>query len=372
MTNVHPRLFFWMLVLKPKWLAWWLAGKESQGLTYDNSPIEGPILAEAETLGYKPFGISEKNLPSKTRNVQAHKYHAALVFSEGFWISSKGLGRIGLKHPSETKTLHGFYVLEARLKRKVRRIHSGVLLYNRWSRNNYYHWMTETLPRIRVWSVRPEAANYPLLIPSSFPDFCLESIKAMAPHLPVFTFSGELELLLVQRLFFISEPWADIPSKNLLRKTIAGLYLNVEFNSKPDFKLVFALRKSGLSRSILNISEVRDALSAIPVHYVDFDDLPFREQFLLMRGARGLVGFHGANLTNLMFLPEGGQVVEISFPFLQASPWNRFCYQHLAQACGLDYTLFLNANTTEESMDGPVWLDGPKLASILASRLQNA
>jgi hypothetical protein len=44
----------------------------------------------------------------------------------------------------------------------------------------------------------------------------------------------------------------------------------------------------------------------------------------------------------------------------------------LAQACGLDYTLFLEANTTEESMDGPVWLDGQQLGFLLASKVQDA
>jgi len=369
---MRPRLYFLLLIWKPKWLAWWLAGKEKASLTSDTNSPKGILLAEEEPLGYKPFGIPEPALPAKTRAVYAHEYASALVFSEGVWLCPKGLAQLGLKHSSESKTIHGFFVLKSRLKRRIHRRERGVLLYNRWSMNNYYHWMTETVPRLRLWMAHPEAPITPILLPKSFPDFCIESIKLMAPQLPVFRLSGEEELVLVKRFFFISEPWADIPSSGLLKKSIRALYANIETNRPAPTKFVFALRRPGLSRSILNVAEVKEALAEIPVNYVDFDELAFRDQLVVVRNSIGLIGFHGANLTNLMFLPAGGQVVEISFPFLQAAPWNRFCYQHLAQACGLDYTLFLEANTTEESMDGPVWLDGQQLSFLLASKVQDA
>lgn len=367
---MHPRLYFIMLIWKPKWLAWWFRGRERDGLSYDERLPTGEVLSESEELGYVPYGISDFGLSTQSQAIRCLKFKSVLLFSEGVWIGRNGLNNVGLKYPTDLNTFHGFFVLDARLKRKVRTIDAGVLVYNRWSIKNYYHWVTETLPRLKVWAKHPMAYRVPLLLPDNTPSFCIESIQALRPDVPLVFFNGEKELLKVNNLYAITEPWLDIPSQNLIGQTIKELCLNLSENVPCPKKLVFAVRKQGQSRSIENLDEVKATLTGLDIDFVDFESKSFLEQIAIVREAKGLVGVHGANLTNLMFLPVNSWVIEISFPLLQNPPWNRFCYRHLAQACKTKHIFFLDAEGAA-GMEGPVWLNAPKLRLAIEAEIQN-
>ena len=53
-------------------------------------------------------------------------------------------------------------------------------------------------------------------------------------------------------------------------------------------------------------------LSSLVVQVVDFVDLSFREQLLLVRRTDLLVGVHGAGLTHALFLPPGAHLIEFA------------------------------------------------------------
>lgn len=369
--KMHPHLYFFMLLWKPKWLAWWFSGREHRCLTYNGKEPKGMILSESEELGYQPYGISSHSDPIKSQAIHCLKIKTALLFPEGVWINPDGFSKLGLKYPSDGNTFHGFFVLHSRLNRKVRKVDSGVLLYNRWSIKNYYHWMTETVPRLSVWAKHPWATKIPLLLPENPPSYCIESIHALNPNLPVLFFNGANELLKVNKLYFITEPWLDIPSGKLMRKMVKELCPSLSVQMHSGKKIIFALRKQGQSRSIENLVEIKSALVELEIEYVDFESKSFLEQIAIMRGAKGLVGVHGANLTNLMFLPSNSWVIEISYPTLQNPPWNRFCYRHLAQACNAKHSFFLDTEACSD-MDGPVRLNVPNFRLAIEAEMQHA
>ena len=368
---MHPHLYFLMLLWKPKWLAWWFSGREHRGLTYNARQPKGMLLWESEELDYEPHGISAPRHAIKSQAIRCLRINKTLLFAEGVWMDSDGFSKLGLKYPTDGNTFHGYFVLHARLKRKVRKVDSGVLLYNRWSIKNYYHWMTETLPRISVWAKHPWATQIPLLLPENPPSFCIESIQALNPDLPLLFFNGANELLKVNKFYFITEPWLDIPSGNLMRQTVKELCLNLSVQVHLGKKIIFALRKQGQSRSIENIAEIKSALLDLEIEYLDFESKSFLEQMAIMREAKGLVGVHGANLTNLMFLPANSWVIEISYQMLQNPPWNRFCYRHLAQACNAKHSFFLDTEACAD-MEGSVRLNVPKFRLAIEAEIQHA
>jgi capsular polysaccharide biosynthesis protein len=49
------------------------------------------------------------------------------------------------------------------------------------------------------------------------------------------------------------------------------------------------------------------------------------------------VSIHGAALTNAMFMPQGGKVLELYRSLVNDNPWMNTCYWNLVTASGLDY-----------------------------------
>jgi capsular polysaccharide biosynthesis protein len=75
---------------------------------------------------------------------------------------------------------------------------------------------------------------------------------------------------------------------------------------------VFLSRSRAARRRLLNEDEVWPLLRDAAFERVWMEDLSFDEQVRLMGQTRVLFGLHGAGLTNMMFCPPGGEIVEIA------------------------------------------------------------
>ena len=95
---------------------------------------------------------------------------------------------------------------------------------------------------------------------------------------------------------------------------------------------VFVSRSKAPTRRILNDTEVVAIMRDHGVAVVHMEDLTFEEQVALMRRTRTLIGTHGAGLTNMLFMPPGGQILEIR----AAGDAHNNCYFTMASA--LDHT----------------------------------
>ena len=134
----------------------------------------------------------------------------------------------------------------------------------------------------------------------------------------------------------------------------------------------------------------------LPVRVLCFADLEPREQMRAIRGAAVLVAVHGAELTNMLFLPPGAVVIEVSLrygwccdPVPQANqgllappcqtkpcrPYHKADFANMAQALGLGYHLFdpvyIDPPTSRNPIDRPrVHINATELAllALFASR----
>jgi capsular polysaccharide biosynthesis protein len=66
---------------------------------------------------------------------------------------------------------------------------------------------------------------------------------------------------------------------------------------------------------------------------VRFEDHPFEEQVRIAAATKYLVSNHGAGLTNMLFMPEGGRVLELR----RESERERNCFFNLATTARLGY-----------------------------------
>lgn len=96
-------------------------------------------------------------------------------------------------------------------------------------------------------------------------------------------------------------------------------------------------------RLVVNDDEVQHVLIQKGFVCTDFDGLSYIDAWQLMAHATLFVGIHGAGLTNMIFMPLGGTVVE--FRSDNPNPRNH-CYWHLAHSLGHNYFHFIAESAT--------------------------
>jgi hypothetical protein len=210
-------------------------------------------------------------------------------------------------------------------------------IVSRASHSNYYHWMTECLPRLCVARELPEV---PILLPAGLSAWQRESLAAMgvAP-------ARMLELggacYQAERLYFPSyaghtgnvSSWA----LDAMRQKLCG-----EARVKAGTRLYVA-RGDASHRRISNEAEIARALEAHGFVAVEGRHLSFGEQARLFAEAEVIVGAHGAGLTNLMFAPEGATVIEVIDPRHPIA-----CYYALSASLGQRYWFVAAENESEK------------------------
>ena len=95
---------------------------------------------------------------------------------------------------------------------------------------------------------------------------------------------------------------------------------------------IYISRSRQKMRRVHNQVEVERLLRGMGFAVVHFEGMSFWEQVELMRNVRYCVSSHGANLTNILFMPPAGKVLEIN---QDVSP--NLCYWSLAHGIGLEY-----------------------------------
>jgi len=209
--------------------------------------------------------------------------------------------------------------------------------------NGYFHWVTETLPRL--WWLRDQLSEFELVLP------------AFASRLPYMTESLALFPELAFRVLDPQTRWrlegallvpALAPSGNFRPRFIAelGAAWRARTGASTPFRKIYVSRSQATRRRIVNESAVRMNLEAQGFETVHLEGMAFADQVRLLAETSHLVSNHGAGLTNLLFMVPGTTVTEIR---LRGDVHNN-CYFSLARAVGLDYQYRL-ADSARPSRD---------------------
>lgn len=130
--------------------------------------------------------------------------------------------------------------------------------------------------------------------------------------------------------------WLRFHLRNLL------LSESNKYSNKKKMTLVIrrpSRNKPMMDRMIENDRELQDALiktfTEFDVNMVDFADFRLDEQIRISSRTDVLIGFHGAGLSHLLFMPKGSKVLEIIHT---KKTWH--CYKHLAVWRGMVHEFF--------------------------------
>jgi hypothetical protein len=180
------------------------------------------------------------------------------------------------------------------------------------SRPNYFHWMTHQLTRA-VWAAAEGWLDRRrLLVPAESRAWMFEALRLAG--------IGEDRWLLQPpgRTLRLRDAWLvsafEYPGAALLRATRERLWRGAAASrSAPPTRLVFLDRPRGARRGVFEARRLLAQVRAAGFEVIDTGELTVADQVALLADARGVAGFDGAAMTNLMFAREGTRILGFAY-----------------------------------------------------------
>ncbi len=239
--------------------------------------------------------------------------------------------------------------------RKWRTVEHAMWVKDEWS-GNYFHWLTDCLPRI--WEGMKNGETKYVLLLDSFKQlpFVTQSLKLIGIE-PIFYKSNEN--IWIKNLVLTART-ATFPNFNVTLTQLTRRKLRINFETDPDRK-IYISRRYAPKRKSHNAKDVERLVIKYGFEVVYAEKMSLKKQINLMSRTKTLVCLHGAALTNMLFLPDDAKVVELRN---QNDSVNQ-CYFNLASALNLDYYYTLNEGDTNNTIATDFTINLEALESLL-------
>ena len=241
------------------------------------------------------------------------------------------------------------------LFRPSKKIDKAIWITDEWSRE-YFHWLTDSLSRLN--SVQMFANDYTIILPQSYKEKLY-----IADSLAFFNY--KVEYFNPKKRLRISElllPGHVAPTGNYNSEVINEIRNAFLKNClDPPTRKIYISRQKATKRKVLNEEEVTELMSQYGYEIHHFEDHSFQTQVEIMCDTKSLVSIHGAGLTNMLFMPKEGQVLELR----NQSDSHNNCFFSLASALDHDYYYLCNSGSAEDTHEVNLTVDMIKLKAVL-------
>jgi capsular polysaccharide biosynthesis protein len=207
-----------------------------------------------------------------------------------------------------------------RARGKLPRLPGATALIHTPGFRNYFHWMTESLPRLEALAAYRRLGLGPLdriVIGQPAPQpFVMDSIARFFPDLlPLVQAMEKPRFDMDQALFFLD--WRGVGQTFTRIKPTTAVFLEriaAEVAAMPrgPGRALLISRRDVDNRCLVNEDALLEAFAPLGLEAVRFTGMKVEEQMRLMAEARLVVGVHGAGLTNAIFCPPGTAMLEIT------------------------------------------------------------
>lgn len=302
---------------------------------------ENILPGETVQTGF-PVNIKEKekflfksDLEKQNPPVSIYHFNDVNITPHGILFNGFHIYHQFLVWQKHNREFNRFYLLRNYLRRKKKETNpenTYVICFDYWSMG-YFHWLCDFLPRLIL--VREHLKTAVLLLPKNhnYP-YVQESLKALGIHNILWFSDGEYV-----RCHKVLVPGHVALSGNIrpglikvIREQLVSFY-QPQKNNTSQVQKIYVSRSKAKGRFIRNEAEVMQLLNEYGFKTVHFEDYTFAEQIHLAYHCRYLVGLHGANLTNILFMQPHSRVMELRIK----NDDQRNYYFSLAAACQLDY-----------------------------------
>jgi len=222
------------------------------------------------------------------------------------------------------------------------------LIYDQWS-GNYYHWLIDCLPRLLI--LKEKFPGYLLLLPKDRPPFMETTATIMGFHNYLYIEKNQIldahKVIVPEHAAhtLFHDPASILRVRNELLDGLGCI------KKKPQ-RRIYISRSTQRKRRVANESEVRDIVRKYNFEIIHFESMTFEDQVVLMQEAEVVIGVHGANMANILFMQPKCIVVEM----LNANAVNPL-YFRLSSYLNLAYYALPCDHIIEESLNtglGPV------------------
>ena len=220
------------------------------------------------------------------------------------------------------------------LKQQKHKIEEDIfLIWDHWAKDNYFHWMIDSLSRLII---AIEFNSTPcVVLHESMPNFIFETLKAFP----------EIKSISIKKNTLITSENIYMPGY-----VISSGFMEKDFGKKVRNKLLNYLSKLNLTvdkgdkiyvsrskqkiRKLINEEKLIEVLISEGYAVINFEDYSFWEQVNIMSNASILISPHGSNLVNMLFMKENSTIIEINKTDTQNAT---LCYWSMTEALEFDY-----------------------------------
>ena len=270
--------------------------------------------------------------------------------------------------PVYTLTYHKKYDILNAFKELLRsavhekeNIECGILGVQDWA-NNYFHWMTEMLPRIAA--MHQHHPDFPVLIPANYLNypFIVESLQQLNIDFKAFDVQHILKVNILKAIEVHHVGRFNEGLMHFFKEKFIDKYNTV----LEPYRLLYISRSRAKRRRISNEDEVFDLLKLKGFEKVNLEELKLMDQVKLFQEARMVIGCHGAGLANIMFMQKNQTVIE-----LKSNNNNYWCYFSLARVFGLKYYYSLNKGHVANHRNADIDIDLDAINVLVTKAMNN-
>lgn len=219
--------------------------------------------------------------------------------------------------------------------------------------HNHSHWLTAHLPKLLFLKDHDSLDN--LVLPERRTAVMDQSMRMLGIEPDDYpTFRSDRPLV-VDELRLVGADRFDPVLLGALRTQFARP------DASPPTRKVMISREGSRGRRLLNERALRPIVDRAGFDIVRMEDLDFGQQVRLMQETRILLAPHGAGLTNMIFCPPGGHIVELADP---GFPNPNF--YALSCSMGLHYWLIeAEATEADNPLDRDLSVDPADIEAVL-------
>jgi capsular polysaccharide biosynthesis protein len=265
------------------------------------------------------------------------------IITRGNWVLEDSLLHVPF---GEAGYWRGDGVVEMPASPVRRRIRSG-LHASSGNFVNYYHWMLDILPKLRVAPLADDPFSGEVLLPPLILPFQVEAATLLDRLGVAWRCLTLGEAAEVERLVFVPNvTGAGYQPHPSLVGFFDRLADNIPKPTLPPRK-IYVSRAGAANRRLRNEAAVEALASRHGYDVMRTEDMPVAVQIAAFSSATHVLAPHGAGLANLVFARPGTAVCELT-----ADTYKNRCFQLIAAMRGLPYGC-LTGRVTDESREGP-------------------
>ncbi len=310
-----------------------------RALPVNLQPADRPLFEQAFTLTLPPAGV--------------HVLEKAVILKDTIFSPGTFKFHITASHILPFTRQQALKRLSYYL-RPFQRTAEAIWITDEWSAE-YFHWMTDALTRLMA--ARLQGFNYPVVLPAHFRE--RPYITASLEMLGYSVIYLERKRPLKAGTLIIPDHTA--PTGNYHPRLLGELRALFQPAAVQPYRKVYISRQRASRRRVLNEDALLPVLQQAGFEIHCFEDYSLQEQRAIMQETKVLAGLHGAGLTNMLFIPAGGQVLEIR----NVGDMHNNCFFSMADALGHSYYYVLAEGTIADTYAADFTVDVEAVRNVV-------